>query len=41
MFLCMCKFVFAKDNSNSVLLLTLKFFQICSASAAPRYICIV
>ena len=41
MFSCMCKFVFVKDNSNSVLLLTLKFFQICSIGAAPRRICIV
>ena len=41
MFSRMCKFVFVKDNSNSVLLLTLKFFQICSISAAPGCICIV
>ena len=38
MFSCMCRFVFVKDNSNSVLLLTLKFFQLCSISAAPRCI---
>ena len=36
---CMCKFVFVKDKSNSVLLLTLMFFQMCSSKAAPRCIC--
>ena len=41
MFSCTFKLVFVKDNSNSMLLLTLKFFQICSISAAPRCICIV
>ena len=41
MFSCMCKFAFVKDNSNSLLLLNLKFHQICSISAAPRCICIV
>ena len=38
---CMCKFAFVRDNSNSVLLLTLKFFQRCFISASPRCICIV
>ena len=38
MFSRMCKFVFVKDNSNSVLLLILRFFQIFSISAAPRCI---
>ena len=28
MFSCMCRFVLVKDNSNSVLLLTLKFFRL-------------
>ena len=41
MFSRMCKFVFVKDNSNSVLLLTWKFFQICSISAVPCCVCIV
>ena len=41
MFSRMCKLVFVKDNSISVLFLTLKFFQICSISAAPHCICIV
>ena len=34
MFSCMCKFVYVKDNSNSVLLLTSEFFQMCTISVA-------
>ena len=41
MFSCMCKFIFVKDDSESVLLLTLKVFQISSISVASRCICIV
>ena len=41
MFSCMCKFIFVKDDSESVLLLTLNVFQICSISVASRCICIV
>ena len=36
----MCKFVSVIDNYNGVLLLTLKFFQICSISASPPWFCI-
>ena len=36
MFSCMCEFVFVKDDSNSVLLLTLKFPSMLSVGLTPR-----
>ena len=37
----MLKFTFIKNDAKSMLLLTIYFFQVCSAGAAPRDTAIV
>ena len=32
----MLKFIVIKNDAKSILLLTINFFQVCSAGAAPR-----